>query len=215
MKRLDPKLRSQVLHLLCEGMSIRAVTRLTGVSKTTVTKLLVDAGTPLPGIRIAFSRTLNAAAFRLTRFGALSARRRRTRSPKRRRPDEAGDVWLWVATDADTKLVPSFLVGGRDSQWAMAFIDDLASRLANRVQLTSDGHSAYLDAVEAAFGGDIDYAMIVKLYGEAPESMKAATAPQNASERARSGSKATPIARTSARPTPSGTTSISGCIRAG
>ena len=80
-------------------------------------------------------------------------------------PPSAGDVWTWTAIDADTKLIPSWFVGGRDSDAAMIFMDDLASRLANRVQLTSDGHRAYLDAVEGAFGSDIDYAMLVKLYG--------------------------------------------------
>src|SRR5208282_3728543 len=92
-------------------------------------------------------------------------------------PPQAGDVWTWTAIDSDTKLVPSWFVGGRDSDAAIVFMDDLASRLANRVQLTSDGHKAYLEAVEGAFGGDIDYAMLVKLYGEAPESAKGRYSP--------------------------------------
>ena len=79
-----------------------------------------------------------------------------------------GDVWTWTAIDADSKLILSYLVGGRDSDYAVGFMDDLRSRLANRVQLTSDGHKAYLTAVEGAFGSDIDYAMLVKLYGVAP-----------------------------------------------
>jgi IS1 family transposase len=83
-----------------------------------------------------------------------------------------GDVWTWTAIDADTKLIPSWFVGGRDSDAAIIFMDDLASRLANRIQLTSDGHKAYLEAVEGAFGSDIDYAMLVKLYGESPEAEK-------------------------------------------
>jgi hypothetical protein len=87
----------------------------------------------------------------------------------RKAPANAGDVWLWVATDADTKLVPSWYVGGRDSDSAIVFMDDLSSRLANRVQLTTDGHKAYLEAVEGAFGGDIDYAMLVKLDGPSSE----------------------------------------------
>jgi IS1 family transposase len=81
-------------------------------------------------------------------------------------------LWTWTAIDADTKLIPSWFVGGRDSDAAIIFMDDLASRLASRVQLTSDGHRAYLEAVEGAFGGDIDYAMLVKLYGESPETEK-------------------------------------------
>ena len=87
-------------------------------------------------------------------------------------PEGAGDTWTWTAIEADTKLILSWLVGGRDSEYAMAFMDDLRGRLANRVQLTSDGHKAYLEAVEGAFGADIDYAMLVKLYGETPESEK-------------------------------------------
>lgn len=84
-------------------------------------------------------------------------------------PDDAGDVWTWTALDADTKLIVSFLAGGRDAGYAMEFMDDLRSRLANRVQLTTDGHRAYLEAVEGAFGGDVDYAQLVKIYGAAPE----------------------------------------------
>ena len=92
-------------------------------------------------------------------------------------PEEAGDTWTWTALDADSKLIVSWLVGGRDSEYALAFMDDLRSRLANRVQLTSDGHKAYLEAVEGAFGGDIDYAMLVKLYGTAPESARGRYSP--------------------------------------
>jgi IS1 family transposase len=92
--------------------------------------------------------------------------------PELKAAGQAGDAWLWVATDADTKLVPSWFVGGRDSDSAIIIMDDLASRLANRVQLTTDGHKAYLEAVEGAFGGDIDYAMLVKVYGPAPEGEK-------------------------------------------
>jgi IS1 family transposase len=87
-------------------------------------------------------------------------------------PQGAGDIWTWVGIDADTKLVASWYVGGRDSQAAMTFMDDLAPRLANRVQLTSDGHRPYLEAVEGAFGGDIDYAVLVKIYGAAPEGQR-------------------------------------------
>ena len=86
-------------------------------------------------------------------------------------------MWTWTAIDADHKLILSWLVGGRDGDYALAFMDDLRSRLANRVQLTSDGHKAYLEAVEGAFGGDIDYAMLVKMYGAAPESAKGRYSP--------------------------------------
>jgi IS1 family transposase len=113
-------------------------------------------------------------------------------------PPQAGDVWTWTAIDADTKLIPSWFVGGRDSDAAMIFMEDLATRLANRVQLTSDGHRAYLEAVEGAFGSNIDYAMLVKLYGPSSEG-ESVTARQNASDRSSIGSKAIPILSTSAR----------------
>src|ERR1700683_371899 len=87
-------------------------------------------------------------------------------------PEGAGDIWTWVGLDADTKLVASWYVGGRDSEAAMAFIGDLAPRLASRVQLTSDGHKPYLEAVETAFAGNVDYAMLVKTYGPAPEGQR-------------------------------------------
>ncbi len=95
----------------------------------------------------------------------------------KRAPEGAGDIWTWVGLDADTKLAASFYVGGRDGEAAMIFMDDLARRLANRVQLTSDGHKAYLEAVEGAFGVDIDYAMLIKTYGAAPETSKGRYSP--------------------------------------
>lgn len=92
-------------------------------------------------------------------------------------PNGAGDTWTWTAIDADSKMIVSYFIGGRDGECAMWFVDDLRSRLANRVQLTSDGHKAYLEAVEGAFGGDIDYAILHKVYGSSPESMKGKYSP--------------------------------------
>jgi len=92
-------------------------------------------------------------------------------------PEGAGDTWTWTAICADSKLIMSWLVGGRDSEYAMEFMSDLKSRLANRVQLTSDGHRAYLEAVESTFGGDIDYAQLIKMYGDVPENMKGKYSP--------------------------------------
>jgi IS1 family transposase len=92
--------------------------------------------------------------------------------PEKKATGEAGDIWLWVATDADTKLVPPWFVGGRGSDAAIVLMDDLAARLANRVQMTTDGHRAYLEAVEGAFGSDVDYAQLVKIYGQSPEAEK-------------------------------------------
>lgn len=177
MRRLPATDRARVLHLLCEGMSIRAVTRTTGISKTTVTKLLVDAGTACAWYQDRVFQNLECRRVQVDEIWGFVGAKARNANPTKKAAGEAGDAWLWVATDADTKLVPSWLVGGRDGEWAMAFIDDLRSRLANRVQLTSDGHRAYLEAVEAAFGADVDYAQIVKLYGEVPEAHKGRYSP--------------------------------------
>jgi IS1 family transposase len=170
MNKLDREARARILHLLCEGNSIRAVTRLTGASKTTVTKLVVDAGCAAAWYQDRVFQNLTCRRIQVDEVWGFVGAKAKNADPRLKSAGQAGDVWLWVATDAATKLVPSFLVGGRDSDSAMIFMDDLASRLANRVQLTSDGHKAYLEAVEGAFGGDVDYAMLVKLYGASPES---------------------------------------------
>ncbi len=170
MNRLSVSNRARILHLLCEGNSIRAATRLSGASKTTVTKLLVDAGSAAAWYQDRVFRNLECKRLQVDEvWGFVGAKQKNVPEAKR---GQAGDVWLWVATDADTKLVPSWLVGGRDSDSAIAFMDDLASRLSNRVQLTSDGHRPYLEAVEGAFGGNVDYAMLVKLYGPSLEGEK-------------------------------------------
>jgi IS1 family transposase len=172
MNRLNREHRARILHLLCEGNSIRATTRLTGTSKTTVTKLLVDAGSAAAWYQDRVFHNLECKRVQVDEIWGFVGTKAKNAKPELKAAGEAGDVWVWVAADADTKLVPSWLVGGRDSEWAIEFMDDLASRLANRIQLTSDGHKAYLEAVEGAFGGDVDYAMLVKLYGAAPESAK-------------------------------------------
>jgi IS1 family transposase len=177
MNRLPNEKRAQVLHLLCEGMSIRAVTRLTGVSKTTVTKLVVDAGKACAWYQGRVFRNLECQRVQVDEIWGFVGAKQKNASPEKKAAGEAGDAWLWVATDADTKLVPCWLVGGRDAEYAIEFMDDLRERLANRVQLTTDGHAAYLQAVEGAFGGDVDYAMLVKMYGAAPESAKGRYSP--------------------------------------
>jgi hypothetical protein len=123
-------------------------------------------------------------------------------------PEGAGDIWTWTAICADTKLVPSWLVGARDGEYALAFVDDLRQRLANRVQLTSDGHKPYPQAVEDAFGADIDYAMLVKLYGSDGDRTRhsGSTVRDTAPGRAKLPSPATPIRRMSRPATPSART---------
>jgi IS1 family transposase len=172
MKKLDQKTRVQVLHLLMEGNSIRGVTRITGVSKTTILKLIEDAGRAAAWYQDRVFQNLKSKRLQVDELWGFVHAKQKNVPRAKKAPVGAGDCWLWVATDADTKLVPSWYVGGRDSDAAIVLMDDLASRLANRVQLTTDGHKAYLEAVEGAFGSDIDYAMLVKLYGESPESEK-------------------------------------------
>src|SRR5712692_2027596 len=172
MNKLDHETRARILHLLCEGSSIRAITRLTGASKKAVSKLMVDAGQAAAWYQDRVFRNLTCKRIQVDEIWAFVYAKQKNVATAKAAPANAGDVWTWTAIDADTKLIPSWFIGGRDSDAAIIFMDDLASRLANRVQLTSDGHRAYLEAIEGAFGGDIDYAMIVKLYGESPEAEK-------------------------------------------
>ncbi|KQN26722.1 transposase [Sphingomonas sp. Leaf33] len=165
MNRLSNDDRAKILHLLCEGMSIRAITRLTGASKNTVSKLLIDAGKACAAYHDANVRDVKAARVQVDEIWSFTYAKQKNVASAKEAPEGAGDTWTWTALDADSKLIVSYLVGGRDAEYAMWFMDDLAARLANRVQLTSDGHRAYLEAVEGAFGADVDYAQLVKLYG--------------------------------------------------
>ena len=165
MNRLSSEERARILHLLCEGQSIRAITRLTGASKNTVAKLLADAGKACMAFHDANVRGVKAARIQVDEIWSFTYAKQKNVASAKAAPEGAGDTWTWTAIDADSKLIVSYLVGGRDAEYAMWFMDDLASRLANRVQLTSDGHRAYLEAVEGAFGCDVDYAQLVKLYG--------------------------------------------------
>lgn len=165
MNRLSNEDRAKIIHLLCEGMSIRAITRLTGASKNTVTKLLVDAGKACAAYHDANVRNVKAARVQVDEIWSFTYTKQKNVATAKDAPEGAGDTWTWTALDADSKMILSYLVGGRDADYAMWFMDDLAARLANRVQLTSDGHKAYLEAVEGAFGCDVDYAQLVKIYG--------------------------------------------------
>ena len=169
MNKLDREARAKILHLLCEGSSIRAITRLTGASKNTVIKLVVDAGKAASWYQDRVFRNLTCKRLQVDEIWNFVYAKQKNVAKAKAAPANAGDVWTWTSIDADTKIMPSWFVGGRDSDSAIIFMDDLASRLASRVQLTSDGHRSYLEAVEGAFGCDIDYAMLVKIYGNAPE----------------------------------------------
>ena len=174
---LDRQSRSQILHLLCEGNSIRSVTRLTGASKNTVIKLLIDAGKACMAFHDANVRDVKAKRVQVDEIWSFTYAKQRNVSRAVAAPYGAGDTWTWTAIDADSKMILSYFVGGRDGESAMWFVDDLRSRLAGRIQLTSDGHRAYLEAVEGAFGGDIDYAILHKVYGASHESAKGRYSP--------------------------------------
>ena len=137
-----------------------------------MTKLLVDAGLACARFHDEAVRGVPAQHVQCDEIWSFCYAKAKNVPAAKAAPEHAGDVWTWTALDRDSKLIVSYLVGGRDSEYAMEFMDDLRDRLANRVQLTTDGHRAYLRAVEEAFGEDIDYAMLVKLYGEAPDAEK-------------------------------------------
>jgi IS1 family transposase len=177
MNKLPIAKRAHILSLLCEGMSMRAITRTTGVSLNTVTKLLIDAGKACWAHHDEYVRNVRATRIQCDEIWAFCYSKQRNVPTAKAAPQGAGDVWTWTALEASSKLMVSFLVGGRDGEYALALMDDLRGRLANRVQLTTDGHRAYLNAVEEAFGDDIDYAQLVKLYGDAPEAFKGRYSP--------------------------------------
>jgi IS1 family transposase len=177
MNKLPLAKRVQILSMLCEGMSMRAISRIADVSINTVSKLLVDAGKACATFHDEKVRDVNTRRCQVDEIWSFTAAKQKNVGRMKKPVAGAGDTWTWTAIDADSKLIVSWLVGGRDGEYAMAFMDDLRFRLANRVQLTSDGHKAYLEAVEGAFGADINYAMLIKLYGSAPESMKGRYSP--------------------------------------
>ena len=165
MNRLTLEKRTQILGMLVEGNSLRATSRLADVSINTVTKLLVDAGRACADYQDRTLRNLTSKRIQCDEIWSFCYAKEKNVPADKRGVFGYVDIWTWVAIDADTKLVPSFTVGTRGAQTAKHFMDDLASRLANRVQLTTDGHRVYLQVVEDAFGANIDYAMLVKIYG--------------------------------------------------
>lgn len=165
MNKLDAKTRATILHMLCEGSSIRSIARITGTSKNTVSKLLVDAGKACMKFHDEAVREVKASRIQCDEIWSFCYAKQKNVATAKDAPEGAGDVWTWTALDADSKLIVSYLVGDRSGEAAIDLMDDLRARLANRVQLTTDGHKAYLEAVEGAFGGDVDYAQLVKLYG--------------------------------------------------
>jgi IS1 family transposase len=166
MNKLSFEERRQILHLLVEGNSIRGTARLVDVSPVTVLRQLEIAGKACAAFHGATVRNVKARKVQCDEIWSFVFAKDRNAKPEMKIAGTAGSVWTWTALDSDSKLIVSYLVGSREAECAYEFIQDTASRLANRVQLTTDGHKAYLNAVEEAFGADVDYAMLVKLYSE-------------------------------------------------
>ena len=151
---------------------MRSVSRVCDVSINTVAKVLVDAGKVCMAFHDEQVRGVKAKRVQVDEIWSFTAAKQKNVAGMKKPIDGAGDTWTWTTIDADTKLIAAWFVGGRDAECANAFIGDLASRLANRVQLTSDGHAPYLQAVEGAFGADVDYAQLVKIYGSSTDGQK-------------------------------------------
>jgi IS1 family transposase len=166
MNKLSLEKRTQIIGLLVEGTSLRATSRLADVSINTVTKLLVDIGTACQ--KYHDEKVVNVSSKRIQCDEIWSF----VYSKDKNLPEELqgkygfGSIWTWVALDSDSKLAISWLVGNRDAEYAKIFMEDVAKRLKNRVQLTTDGLKAYLEAVEENFGANIDFAQLVKMYGK-------------------------------------------------
>jgi IS1 family transposase len=173
MNRLDSNRRAQVVRCLVEGNSIRSTVRMTGVAKNTVAKLLVELGAACTKFMDGALQNLSCQRIQADEIWSFVGAKQKNVWPHHLEDGGyAGDIWTWTAIDADTKLIPCWMLGARDASAARDFIEDLASRLANRIQLTTDGLKVYLTAVDRASGGDIDYAQLVKVYGIADEGEK-------------------------------------------
>ena len=178
MNKLALEKRAQSLGMMVEGVSIRSISRLTGASKNTIVKLLADAGKACSEYQDRTFRELTCKRLQLDEIWSFVYAKEKNVAAAKAAPEVAGDVWTWTALDADTKLIASWMVGDRSGDTAKLFVADLAARLANRVQITSDGHKAYLEAVDAAFGIDVDYAQLVKIYGQTSEGQKRYSPPE-------------------------------------
>lgn len=172
MNKLTEKQRALILHLLVEGNSLRATARIADVSRNTVDKILREVGAACLDYQDEHLRNLSSKRIECDEIWSFVYSKKKNVPEDMQDEFGIGDVWTWTAIDADTKLVPCWHVATRDARSAHEFMNDLAGRLTSRVQLTTDGHGAYLNAVEDAFAGDIDYARLIKIYGEAPKKGK-------------------------------------------
>jgi IS1 family transposase len=185
MNRLSKAERAQIIRCLVEGNSIRSTVRLTGFALNTITKLLVDLGAACTRYQHDHLRDLRSERIECDEIWAFCHAKARNVPDEHRGEYGWGDVWTWTAIDPDTKLIPTWLVGQRDAADCQAFLLDLASRLSYRVQLTTDGHHPYLEAVERAFGDAVDYAMLIKFYGVDPNEDRKFSPPVVLSEEVR------------------------------
>jgi IS1 family transposase len=166
MNRLDKAKQAQVVAALIEGNSVRATVRITGVSKNTIAKLLVELGAACSKYMSEKLVNLNCQRIQCDEIWSFIGAKQKNVTPRLAAANpHAGDIWTWIGMDADTKLIVSWMVGGRDSHTARVFVEDLKGRLANRVQLTTDGLKHYFHAVAESFNDEIDYAMLIKIYG--------------------------------------------------
>jgi IS1 family transposase len=168
MNRLSIAERAKILGMLVEGNSLRSCSRMADVSLNTVSKLLVDLGVACERFHDEHVRNVRVRRLQADEIWCFIGAKSKNVTPEKK-AEGWGDVWTWTGLDADTKLCVSYLVGGRDGGWAKMFMQDCASRINGRVQITTDGHRAYLDAVEDAFGADVDYAQLQKIYGAPSE----------------------------------------------
>jgi IS1 family transposase len=185
MNKLGRAERAQIIRALVEGNSLRSTTRITGRSINTVSKLLVDLGRACTAYQMRTLVDLPATRIECDEIWEFVYSKARNVPDEHRNEWGYGDVWTWVALDPDTKLVASWLVGRRDAADCNIFLADLGPRLRNRVQITTDGHQPYIDAIEQAFGRDVDYAMLVKYYGSDPNADRKFSPPVVLSEEVR------------------------------
>lgn len=210
MNQLPAEICAEILAMLCEESSTRSIARIENVSSYTIDKLLRDAADTCLSIHDQLVRGVSARRIQCDEIWSFCYAKARNVRAAKAAPQGAGDVWTWTAIDPDSKLIVSWLLSDRSATAAMHLMRDLRDRLANRVQLTTDGHRPYLDVVEEAFGADIDYAMLVKIYGEPPKTDQVRYSPAQIVAAERSGSRATRIPRTSRRRSSNPTTCRSG-----
>ena len=172
MNRLSIERRALILKCLVDGNSMLATSRITGASKNTIKKLLIDVGTACAEYQDEILRNLTCKRLQIDEIWSFCYAKQKNVPEDKQGQFGYGDVWTFTAIDADTKLVPSWLVGLRDIGCALEFVNDLKNRLASRVQITTDGHRMYFEAIETAFYKGVDYAIMVKMYGKEPESDK-------------------------------------------